>query len=489
MVSARASRRHLLLSLGTVLMVVPTIAACSSAQAPVTAPAASGAPSQPTAAPASVANPTTAAAQPTALSVNPTAVPTAAASGQPVTITFMGNHDLAPAQAVEKAVQAFQQANPNIHVNWSNVTQNYNAKLETMAAGGDPPDMYRLAGTDFAQYAYRGFMLPLDDYMARDKFDKDDFYPVAFSQYQWNGKQLGLSSDVGNRMVFYNGDLWKKASLALPLADWSPEGWTFDDFRKTAISLTQKQGGKISQFGFVNVLDWMTWPLANGGWLWNADTTDSMVDKPEAIEAFQFLQDLMFKDQAAETKDQQTELNPSQAFLTGKAGMTISSTATGTTTYRQIKAFTWNVIAMPRGPSLQGDRRVFGGGSGWMIYRLTKQPDATWKLFSAMESKQTSLLLAAQGFAPARLSTVQSDVWLDPKLPPASKKVVTDGPKYIVPFPKATTWNEWVDAVNKQLDLLWLNKISAKDLAPKLKEATDPLVKKHLDNLKNAPKF
>jgi len=478
----------MLISLGTALVALPIVAACSGSGAPAAPSAASSTPSQPTTAPASAS---AAPAKPTSASAQPTTAPTAqpAASAQPVTITFMGNHDLAPAKAVEKAVQAFQQANPNIHVNWSNVTQSYNPKLETMAAGGDPPDMYRLAGTDFAQYAYRGFMLPIDDYMSRDKFDKTDFYPVAFSQYQWNGKQLGLSSDVGNRMVFYNEDLWKKANLAAPNADWSPKGWTFDDFRKAATSLTQKQNGKISQFGFVNVLDWMTWPLANGGWLWNADTTDSMVDKPEAIEAFQFLQDLMFKDQVAETKDQQTELNPAQAFLTGKSGMTVSSTATGTTTYRQIKAFGWNVIATPNGPSNKGDRRVFGGGSGWFIYRTTKYPDQTWKLFSAMESKESSLLLAAQGFAPARLSTAQSDVWLDPKLPPASKKVVTDGPKYIIPFPKATTWNEWVNAVNKELDLLWLNKISAKDMAPKLKAATDPIVKKHLDNLKNAPKF
>jgi hypothetical protein len=105
-----------------------------------------------------------------------------------------------------------------------------------------------------------------------------------------------------------------------------------------------------------------------------------------------------------------------------------------------------------------------------------------------MTSKASAELLAKQGFAPARLSVVNSPVWLDPSLPPRAKKVMTDGPRHIVPFPKSTTWGEWVTAVDKELDALWSNQITAAELGPKLKAATDPLVAKHLDNLKNAPK-
>jgi hypothetical protein len=76
--------------------------------------------------------------------------------------------------------------------------------------------------------------------------------------------------------------------------------------------------------------------------------------------------------------------------------------------------------------------------------------------------------------------------WLDPKLPPASKKVMTDGPKYIVPFPKATTWVEWATAVESELDALWSNKAPASQVAPKLREVSDPLVKKHLENVKSS---
>jgi len=393
---------------------------------------------------------------------------------------------IARVPAVEAAVTTFALDFAPVQVQWVNVPDGYNQKLQTLVAGGQPPDMYRLAGTDFASYVYRGFMLSLDEAMKRDAFDREDFYPVAFSQYQWDGKQFGLSSDVGNRMIFYNVNLWKDAKLAAPAPDMGPSGWTFDDFTAAAKALTKREGSRASQWGFVNTLDWMNWPLANGGALWNADATDVALDKPEAVEAFQFLQDLMFKAQAAQTKEAAAELNPSQAFLTGKAGMTIGSTATGTTTYRQIKAFEWDVIASPRGPKLQGDRRVFGGGSGWFIFRTTKFPDQTWQLFRHMTSKESGALLAKEGFAPARLSVVAGPEWLDPKLPPASKKVMTDGPKYIVPFPKATTWVEWATAVESELDALWSNKAPASQVALKLREVSDPLVKKHLENVKSS---
>lgn len=482
----RSTRRSLLRA-SLLLAATPILAACGGAAATTATTAPKPAGAAPTTAPAAKpAAPT----KPAATAPAPTPVPTTKpAAGEKAKITFLGNHALAPGKAVEEAVKTFGQANPSIEVQWVNVPEGYAQKLQTLVAGGQPPDMFRLGGPEFASYVYRGFMRPLDEYMKRDNFDREDFYPVAFSQYQWDGKQFGLSSDVGNRMIFYNVNLWQEAKLAAPRADMAAEGWTFDDFAKAAAALTKRSGERITQFGFVNILDWMTWPLANGGFLWNEETTESMLHRPEALEVFQFLQDLMFKHKVAQTKEMAAELAPAQAFLTGKSGMTISSTATGTTTYRQIKAFDWDVIAIPRGPKLQGERRVFGGGSGWFIYRTTKYADQTWQLFRHMTSKASAELLAKQGFAPARLSVVNSPVWLDPSLPPKAKKVVTDGPKHIVPFPKSTTWGEWVNAVNKELDGLWSNKLSAAELGPKLKAATDPLVQKHLDNLKNAPKY
>lgn len=128
-------------------------------------------------------------------------------------------------------------------------------------------------------------------------------------------------------------------------------------------------------------------------------------------------------------------------------------------------------------------------GAALSIFRTTKYADQTWELFKHMTSKESSALLARQGFAPARLSVVNSPAWVDPSQPPASMKVVTEGPKYIVPFPKSTTWSEWLQVVEKELDALWSNKVTAAQLGPRLKEVSAPLEKKNLDNLKNAPKL
>src|SRR6266508_2137035 len=131
------------------------------------------------------------------------------------TLEFMTNQAAAPFAAVEAAIAAFRQQQPQIEVRISNVSAQYDDKLQTPIASGTPPDMFRVGGDQFARFYVLKVMLQLDGLFRRDKVDLSDFYPASLEQYKWTGKQFGMPSDYGYRMVYYNVDLLQKAGVPL----------------------------------------------------------------------------------------------------------------------------------------------------------------------------------------------------------------------------------------------------------------------------------
>jgi multiple sugar transport system substrate-binding protein len=341
--------------------------------------------------------------------------------------------------------------------------------------------MFRIGGDQFARFYVLRAMLQLDPLFKRDKVDLSDFYPASLEQYRWAGKQFGMPSDYGYRMIYYNVDLLQKAGLPLPPGEWNAPGWTFDDFNRAARALTLRDPASPSpQWGFINPrASWQIWVYANGGRAIGPTHDETWIDRPEAVEALQACQDLHAKWLAGQTADEARQVPEAQAFTTGRGAMWQSSTATGTTTGRTISGFTWDVTPPPRGPRASGPRKTFGGGSGWFLASATKSAEAAWRLYQHMLGKEAVSAMAATGFAPIRKSVVTSPVWLDATKPPKSKKVATDGFEGIVPFAKLTTWGDWIAAANRELEGLWAGSRSAQDVASAIKTVTEPFIARH----------
>jgi multiple sugar transport system substrate-binding protein len=342
-------------------------------------------------------------------------------------------------EALEGVAREFTAKQPGITVEPLHVTEAYYDKLQGMLVGGTPPDVFWLDVRSFPAYALRGDLAELDPLIRRDRFDVGDFYDRLVKQYVWEGKTRGLPWDMGFQAVFYNRDLFRAAGVALPPGEWKAPGWTFADFTAAAQRLTVAAGERPSQYGFVNSTQWVPWVYANGGRQINAEDTEAMLHRPEAIGAFQHLRDLMHRHRVAPTPAEAREWNPVQAFMGGRAAMVVTAAATGTTSFRQIDGFSWDVAPMPRGPGLQGDRRTHGGGSGWMLSSQSKNRDESWALFKHVTGKDAALSLARVGWSPPRQSVGTSTVWLDPKLPPQSKPIYRDAIEHIITNPRILT--------------------------------------------------
>jgi multiple sugar transport system substrate-binding protein len=117
---------------------------------------------------------------------------------------------------------------------------------------------------------------------------------AELSLFTHNGKLYGFPRDNGTEVIFYNKALFRKAGLPYPKDD-----WTWDDLRSLARTLTVRTGNRVSQYGFAFETSW--WRLymwENGAELFDSLSHPTKVtfDSPAAIQAIQFMGDLITKD-------------------------------------------------------------------------------------------------------------------------------------------------------------------------------------------------
>ncbi|HUX85638.1 MAG TPA: sugar ABC transporter substrate-binding protein [Chloroflexota bacterium] len=471
------SRRALLRKVGTSALIgsAALATACSSSQSPQSSTAV------PTGAPKG-----TAGTKVATTSLAPTVTASAASVASSATpsskakLQFFGSEARLAQQAIQGQLNVFTKQS-GIPVEYTVASGGqFITKLQTMMAGGAPPDMSYMDFRNFARFVFDGQLLQLDALVSRDNYDVSDFHPKYFAQCHWQGKLFANGRDFGWRQVFYNIDLFQKAGVPLPPGTWDAPGWKFADFLSTAEKLTQRDsGGRTTTWGFTNATDYFGWVYSNGGRFIDVTNTKAMVAKPSAINAFEFIHDMINKSKVAESPASTQEMDASTAFLTGRAAMIVSPTATGVITYRSIKNFKWDTAPLPMGPDNVGPRHNMGGGSCWALAAHGKHLDEAWELSKFVSGKATQTALAKADYAPSRVSVMESPAWLDPSQPPKSQEVMSKGGDYIIGNPQVLVWGQFQTALDKLLDDVWLGKQTAQEIAPQLKKTADDLMAKN----------
>ena len=382
-------------------------------------------------------------------------------------------------------VKGFMEKNPGVTVDHQTVPQSYNDKIATMFAGGTPPDVYRYLQevTPIVAVHEKKLHLALDSYISRDSYDLSDFMPEAVNLYRWQGVLYALPRDYGNQNVYMNLDLMQKEGITPPSADWTNKDFTFDKFLEIAQKLTKTNGNRTDQWGtIVNraARPWNSWVYSNGGTLVKMNdqglATEMALTEAPAVEAIQFLQDLMYKHKVAPRPDIENEQGSFPLFASGKVGMVIDNPS-AVNKYRTITAFKWDVAALPIG---KGSKRGSGGGgTGWGSAAATKNPDASWEFLKYISSKDAETdEVKAGATTPSRKSVVRGSDFLDPSKPPKNAKGFADAQEYVVRDPVHTRWPEILSRiVNPNMDKLWDGSTSAQDVAKAIKAGADPLFK------------
>ena len=222
------------------------------------------------------------------------AVPAYAAE-EPVTITYSywGTPD--EAASVQAVADKFHEEYPNIIVEVMAIpNEEYTAKLNTMAAGGNLPDCGIMNENGVLDFASKGLLADISEMYAGA-----DAMPLDSITFKSEG------APVANEILFmyYNKDMFDAAGLEYPSAT---EAMTWDEFIETAKLLTLDKNGKnaadpefdpenIVQYGCV-VDNWTwqleVWALSNGGRWFSEDGKECTINDPAVIESIQKVADL-----------------------------------------------------------------------------------------------------------------------------------------------------------------------------------------------------
>jgi multiple sugar transport system substrate-binding protein len=132
----------------------------------------------------------------------------------------------------------FEAKHPNITLQITEIPEDqYTTKIDTALAAGAPPDIGFVYG-GINRWLKAGKMLPLDDMVKSKGINLEDYNQGAMSLYcLYENKVYCLGSYTGAVLLFYNKDLFDKASVAYPSAT---EPMTIEEYAALAAKLTQK---------------------------------------------------------------------------------------------------------------------------------------------------------------------------------------------------------------------------------------------------------
>jgi multiple sugar transport system substrate-binding protein len=294
--------RKLRLSIVTITLLSLFLAACGGGAAPA-------APPTPTEAPAAA---------------------TEAQAGQAMELNFWGGWTGPDRDVMAKMVDEYNASQSKIHVTlttqqWTPLFEKFVVSVRSKSV----PDILAMHGPDIPQFAAQGVLEPLDQVVSQAGFSESDFAKPAWDGTIYNGTQYAFPLDLHMHAVYYNADMFAKANLTPP-SDWV----TKDDFLKMATALTFDNNGKhpgedgfdannVQQYGFAMYTNhhafFTFYALLHqqGDNFLNADNTKVDYPAADGLNAWQWLQDLVFKYNVVPVG----ETSPLQDFLSGKTAM------------------------------------------------------------------------------------------------------------------------------------------------------------------------
>ncbi|MBP3961736.1 extracellular solute-binding protein [Paenibacillus lignilyticus] len=269
-----------------------------------------------------------------------------AATDEVVTITYGTWGDKADNGAEMKRIKAFEAAHPNIKVvidksmDWP-----WDEKLAAAAAANKLPDVTWLFNVPLAVGS--GWLEDLTPYLEQDPdFAPDKIYGNLADTGKYNGKQFALPHGLFSWGVYINKDLFAKANIPIPSANWTVSD--LEDISKKLTNFNEQQFGIDGAAGMADVL------IPNidntlGASTW--DGTQYNYTNPAWAQAVNWATNFGMKDKSSlqsykkEQKDKWYGKDIS-GFNIGKVGMVFDATWS-LTWYKQNLKFNWDILPVP----------------------------------------------------------------------------------------------------------------------------------------------
>lgn len=408
---------------GAALAATGLLAACGAGATTAVRQTGSEASAVTTAARATLSTTSAATATHGAAAVAATAVVTATGVVSLVFSTWGAGGDTFSAE--HQVVAAFNKAHPDIQAQVLEIPGNtYRDKLMAAFAGGDAPDNMAIDHDTFPFMVQKDVFARLDPLVSRDKTVLDDYFPSALQGMSYQGALYGLPTGGSAYYLFWSPRLFQEAGLASPNDLMAKGQWSWQAFLDAARKLTQGDGGPNAQYGAdtgLSVSAIAPWVWSGGGSYLSGDQQQVELDQPAAIDALQFLHDLIWKEHVAP----QPGVGPGgiKSFIAGKLAMHLDWGGTGIAQFTPVKDLSWD-LALP--PAKDGKSFVSWAPLNPMtINKQAKHMDQSWTFERWYNGAQGMEIFSANGRVPVARSVLTSAAYLKP--PPDHKQVVLRG--------------------------------------------------------------
>jgi multiple sugar transport system substrate-binding protein len=311
----------------------------------------------------------------------------------------------------QQMLEQFHETHPNIHVFYTYDPDNLIEKMMADFEAKTPPDVFQGCCDQFPIWAQKDYLLDLSPYIDADLAPStlEDWDPAQYKALSGaEGRQFGLPKYHGTLALYYNKDLFDRYQVAYPEG-----GWTHGDYylaMRRFIVDRARLGENVVWGSMLEVaLDRIQVHINawGGHFVDPADPTHSMMARPEALDAMQWLRDRMWSEKTMATRLDVQNDSATQAFIRGKVAM-VEEGSWALKDILEKAPFRVGVATLPAGPA----RKVtLATTDGYAIYRETKYPEAAWELLKFLTSQDYSRAMARmQLLQPARASLVNE--WL-----------------------------------------------------------------------------
>lgn len=253
----------------------------------------------------------------------------------PTTIRYSFYASTPEAEIWKRVSADFTQQSGRITIEPEHTTGDHFEKMNTLLVAGSEPEVMMWTTKELTGAAIKDTFYPLDTLLKSAKsYKKDDIFPLEWQKNIFRGKTLALPLTHSPLVIYYNQDVFQKASLPEPTHKWDDPKWTWDALLETSRKLT-KAGATpdATVFGYDNGNSWWSaqpFIWSNGGDYLSKDHTKVQIDTKPVVEAFQWVADLRLRHKVSPTDDDRrlTEGGMNGMFFAGKLAMFAAITST-----------------------------------------------------------------------------------------------------------------------------------------------------------------
>ena len=328
---------------------------------------------------------------------------------QPVTLNLLLPAPDAP--PLQKMIENFEAKNPGIRINIIEGPNSTNLiedlYTSSFLLGDSPYDLVNMDVIWTPKFAAAGWLLDLSDRVKSQELEAFLDKDIEAGFYEGNLYRLPIRSDVG--MLYYREDLLKEAGFEPPE--------TFQDLIK--ISQALQQDGTIN-WGYVwqgrqyeGAVAMFVEVLEGFGGFWvNPNTLEVGVDRPEALNAIEFLRTTIKEEISPPGVTTYHEEDTRRFFHNGQAAFLRSWPYVWTIANQKGSPIEGKIAIKPMVHAPNQNSGACLGGWGLGIAKSSRHPEEAWKAiqyFTSQDAQREFIL--QEGYVPSRI-----ELFTDPEI-------------------------------------------------------------------------